>query len=369
MKIGFISPVDPRIERIAWSGTYYNTFQSIQSAGHSVEWIGYPNNGITDKLFRRISRFYFGKGNYVHTRFASWSHSKIPQKLLNKYDVIFIPGQAEVLAGISTDTPVIYYSDATIPLMIDYYWFGFSEKSIQEAKRIERKGLEKATLRLFSSNWAAKSATNDYGIDPTSIHVIPFGGGLDEKLIHPHLFTEKREINILFSGVDWKRKGGDIAVQAVKELNNRGINAALTICGIKELDPKIEALPFVKNVGFKNKNNKSDLLDYINVWENTDILILPTRAECSAIVFGEANGYGVPILSTDTGGVETYVKNGKNGQRLSLSATSTDYADVLQNWIENNQLRNLGEGALEMAQQANSWLAWQKTFNNILKLI
>lgn len=37
------------------------------------------------------------------------------KKELNNYDLIFVPAQSEVLAWIKTDTPIIYYSDATIP--------------------------------------------------------------------------------------------------------------------------------------------------------------------------------------------------------------------------------------------------------------
>lgn len=180
---------------------------------------------------------------------------------------------------------------------------------------------------------------------------------------------KKQKLNILFSGINWKRKGGDIAVSTIEELNSRGIEATLYICGIKDesLPAKLRNLDYIKNVGFLNKNKKTDLKKYLEIWEKTDIFILPTRAECSAIVLNEANAYGVPILTTDTGGLSDYVINDKNGIRMSLNAKGKDYANVIENWIKNNDLERLSIGARDLYITTNSWKAWGENFNLLLK--
>ncbi|TSA49979.1 MAG: glycosyltransferase [Sphingobacteriales bacterium] len=40
--------------------------------------------------------------------------------------------------------------------------------------------------------------------------------------------------------------------------------------------------------------------------------MVPSRAECYGIVFAEASSYGLPSVSTDTGGVSAVVKEGVN---------------------------------------------------------
>lgn len=54
---------------------------------------------------------------------------------------------------------------------------------------------------------------------------------------------------------------------------------------------------FVKYHGFLNKNKNSDNSKIIEMMREIDILLLPTLAECSAIAFSEASGFGIPIFS------------------------------------------------------------------------
>ena len=61
----------------------------------------------------------------------------------------------------------------------------------------------------------------------------------------------------------------------------------------------------------------------------TDFLVLPTRAECAGIVYSEAAAYGIPSITTNTGGIGDCVQDGVTGFTLPLSATITDYADLI----------------------------------------
>ena len=372
MKIGYISPTDPFKDKKEWSGTFYGLCQALQMNGYQVEWIPYKNNKLVNKLLARSYRLFWGKGSYIHSRMMSLYHTGSIKRNLSKFDLIFVPAQVDIVAGLKTDTPIIYYTDGTIPLMIDYYWFDFSNKAIKEAKKVEKRALTNASINIFSSHWAANSAIKDYKIDSAKVKVLPFGSNIDDSLVNykaRKYDLKKQKLNILFSGVNWKRKGGDIAVSTIEELNNRGIEATLYICGIKNenLPAKLRNLDYIKNVGFLNKNNESDLKKYLEIWEKTDIFILPTRAECSAIVLNEANAYGVPILTTDTGGLSDYVVNNKNGIRMSLNAKGIDYANVIESWIKNNDLERLSMGARDLYITTNSWKAWGKNFNLLLK--
>ena len=40
-----------------------------------------------------------------------------------------------------------------------------------------------------------------------------------------------KKIKLLWVGVDWERKGGHIAYSTMVELNNRGIETELIVCG------------------------------------------------------------------------------------------------------------------------------------------
>lgn len=369
MKIGYLSPTDPFQDKSNWSGTFYNLCQALTSAGHNVEWIPYQGKSVKQTILRVLFRLrYLGKGYPIYWEKIGRQRVKSIKKDLSDYDLIFVTAQSEVLAWLKTDTPIVYYSDATIPLMVDYYWFNTSRTSIELAERTEKRALDNATLKLYSSHWAAQSAIKFYKQDRRTVKVLPFGANLPSSVIQSNYnFKKGQTINILFSGVDWERKGGAIAVETVKKLVDDGYQAKLYICGIRDLDRKTASYDFVIDKGFLDKNNSDDLKEYVSLWKKADLFILPTRAECSAIVFNEAAGFGVPVMTTDTGGLADYVINGVNGYRMQLTDDSDKYALKIEQLIDDDELPKLSLGALKLYEQSNSWKAWGESFNRVLE--
>lgn len=368
MLIGYLSPMNPFKDRKAWSGTYFNTRKALEKAGHQVEWVSYRNGSLMDKLCSKAYRLVYGHGSYTHSRLASKLRVRSIKQDLSKYDLLFVPGQVDIVAGLNTSTPIIYYTDGTVPLMIGYYWFGFSNRAVKEAIAIEQKAINNASYVWLSSQWAADSVINDYHAESKKVSVFPFGAALDDdKIVQPSQY-DGQVLKIMFSGVDWVRKGGQIAVDAVESLNKRGINSELLICGIDALPNNLKNKAFIKNKGFLNKNNPEDLKKYLEAWQQANLLILPTRAECSAIVFSEAAAYGIPVITTDTGGIGTYVLNDVNGERLPLSANGKDYADVIEKWVKDKKLEKYSKGAKELYIKNISWDAWGKHFNEMFKI-
>jgi glycosyltransferase involved in cell wall biosynthesis len=108
---------------------------------------------------------------------------------------------------------------------------------------------------------------------------------------------------LLFIGVEWERKGGQIALDALHALQRSGIPAALTIVGCMPPGyatghfgiPALPSYPLLINTYAIEVSRLNDLL------RNSDFLLLPTRAECAGIVFCEASAYGIPVITTLTG--------------------------------------------------------------------
>ena len=73
-------------------------------------------------------------------------------------------------------------------------------------------------------------------------------------------------------------------------------------------------VPFLDMNVEKDRSRLTDLL------MDSALLLVPTRADCSPIAFCEANGFGLPAVSTDTGGVSSLVRDGENGLLLPLTA-------------------------------------------------
>lgn len=374
MNIGYFSPTNPFVDKKSWSGTYYSTREALELAGHKVTWIKYVDDSLILKLSRKFYTLFYGKGSFTHSRISSKLKVRTVHDDLEKYDIIFIPGQVDIVAGIKTNTPIIYYTDGTVPLMLDYYWFGFKKRAIKEAKRVEIDAAKNTSMNIYASGWARNSAVKDYKIPKEKTAVLPFGANLTysdidnmdlESLIEKR--SKHKQINIIFSGVDWKRKGGELVVAACKKLISDGYDVKLTIVGIRDLDSSILNLEFVHNLGFLNKEIDEQYQAYLNAWKNADVLMLPTRAECAGIVFNEASAFGVPVLTTDTGGIPDYVKNNINGYRLPLSASGENYALKLEEWIKEGKLSEFSKNARNLYETDNSWKSWGRKLNKLLQ--
>lgn len=366
MYIGYISPTDPFEDKTSWSGTYFNTRKAIEESGNRIEWVKYSESKLGAKICRKLYRIFFGKGLYDHSRLAGKICVKSIKDDLSKYDLLFIPGQSAIVSELKVDVPILHYSDATAHLMFDYYWFNFSDRAVKEAEVVEQNAIDNSAYNLLASQWAADSALKNYNAVNDKVFVLPFGSGIDEKLIQKATKYDKKKLKVIFSGVDWKRKGGEIAYETVRILNERGIKSELLICGIRDLPQYVKNASFVTNLGFLNKNNAEDLKKYCDAWKTSNLLLLPTRAECAGIVFSEASAYGVPVLTTDTGGIGSYVVNGVNGKRLNLMATADDYANVIESWIERDELSRLADNACAFYKNNISWKAWGKKFSEII---
>jgi glycosyltransferase involved in cell wall biosynthesis len=59
-------------------------------------------------------------------------------------------------------------------------------------------------------------------------------------------------------------------------------------------------------------------------------MVLPTKADCTPIVFNEASSSALPVMTTDTGGVASVVHEGVNGHLFDLDAPASAWADRIE---------------------------------------
>jgi glycosyltransferase involved in cell wall biosynthesis len=198
----------------------------------------------------------------------------------------------------------------------------------------EWRALQRCDLIIMSSQWAIDSAVNDYGVDPARTALVSFGANMavDWTGQDVEAFIADRPSDIcrlLFIGVDWQRKGGPAALAVAEELERRGIDVELTVVGC---EPEYEgAAPrFVNALGFGHKNQPEGAARLAELLRRSHFLILPTRADCTPIVFNEAASFGLPSLTRKTGGVPSVIEDGVNGLLFDLDAPASACADAVQ---------------------------------------
>ena len=96
-------------------------------------------------------------------------------------------------------------------------------------------------------------------------------------------------------------------------------------------------------------------------------LILPSRAECAAVVFAEASSFGLPSLGTKVGGIPTVIRDGKNGQTFSLYDNPEAYCDYIQALMSSRQKYN--ELALSSFREYSERLNWVVAGKKVYELV
>lgn len=369
--IGFISSSPPS-DRKASSGTAHAIAQQLKGMG-TLYWIPAPRSRyyrIMELVAKVLSRLFRKNISFGNTTLgAKTLASGIKSDLFDKCDILVAFFTGSKLGYVDLKgKPLIYLSDATFSAMINYYppFCRLWKWNIHQGIVLEKKAMDKSNAIVLSSKWSADSAVCDLKQSPEKIHMIEFGANISDKDIKSRKFKFDGMLNLLFLGVEWERKGGDIAVETTKWLNENGIPTQLHIVGIKSLDDKIKNLPFVQDIGFLNKNNKTEYNRLIDEIYHCHALILPTHAECSAIAFAEASAYGLPTFTFQTGGIPNYIENGRNGYMLAMNSTSEDYGRLIAQCLKDGRLERMTNSAKEVYLEKLNWNVWAKKMNNLI---
>lgn len=305
MKIGFISIWNLN-DRKGWSGTISN-LSDILSKEYSIVPIVVEKNKIEQcmKAIDFICSLGKRKNGFFRKKYTTYRfHKKIKENKKN-CDIYFAPAQSELISlGVPTDKKLVYLSDAVFRLMVGYYWSNIDSKLEQYLDYCEASALKRADAVIFASEWAKDGAVNFYQTDSQKIHVLPFGANMiDRYQGYKEHATDDNTIRLLLVGVEWKRKGVDIAIDCVRLLNKRQNKYSfdLTIIGVDKPASQ-EYEPYIHILGRLNKDVPEEYDRMISYYQNSDLFLLPTKAECAGIVFAEAAEYGMPSITHKTGG-------------------------------------------------------------------
>jgi glycosyltransferase involved in cell wall biosynthesis len=360
----------------SWSGITYHMFRTL-SLDYNIEWAGpviFPKwAGYIYRAWSQLNRLLnrkFTSHNFLYAFFSSLS---VWKKLRNNdYDFIVIgAGEPELFAFLRTNIPVIYIADTTFDLMVDYYpWHkGLYHKALRQGHLIEKKAIDRAFHLIYSSAWAANSALFDFGATASKLTIAPFGPSLlripTEEEIRTRQITSR--CKLLFMGTNWERKGGDIVCQAYKQLRESGFDCHLVIVGCLppfETGGDCEVYPNL------DKNDPVDSETLYNIFSGTDILISPSRADCTPVTFSEAAAFGIPVITSVTGGIPDIVVNGKNGFCLPYDAAPERYsASIRELWKDKENFLSLRLKSRKEYELRLNWNNWRKQFSEAIKTL
>jgi glycosyltransferase involved in cell wall biosynthesis len=382
MRLAYVTAYDS-LDVTKWSGTGYYISKALEDQGIKLVRIGglrHQKNPINIARHLWNTRV-LGKRDHAHRDPGFLrSYARQVSRRLNAIrqegvalDGIFVPGILPI-AFLETDLPIFVWTDCTFAGLLDYYpaWTNLSERSIRDGHEADRRGLQRADVLIFTSEWASVSAIEDYGCDRSRVHEVPLGANVAatrtpeiiDRLASNRL--EAKSIKLLLPGVNWQRKGCDFAIEVARCVNDLGHPAELSIVGCNP--PLGRTVPnFVNTHGFVSKAQPEGRAFIEREFEEANFLILPTIAECTAVVFNEAASYGLPVFTTDTGGTLSIVLNGKNGFTYSVDSDPARWAmDIVALLQDPDRYRAL---CLTSFQEFCTRLNWQSAGARVHKII
>jgi glycosyltransferase involved in cell wall biosynthesis len=301
-----------------WSGIPFNIMNRLKAQGHDVIAVDNlkPNTTFRGRVKGVVYRKLFDKlylvNRDLHTSARRAQDANRRIAATGAVEAIIAPQIGDV-PFLVADAPIITVHDATWFQLLDYYpgyeRRGYAKETIDGGIAMDKKGLERAAHCIFTSRWAAESAHRDYGISRNKLSVAPLGANLSRVPSREECenFLHRRGVGacrFLFLGKEWHRKGGDIAVTILSELERRGLSVELHIVGCK---PEGVLPRFVRSHGSLWKTEPHQAKQLEEIFQTSDFFILPTRAECFGMAICEAAAYGLPAVTTGTGGVPEVV--------------------------------------------------------------
>jgi glycosyltransferase involved in cell wall biosynthesis len=374
MKIAYITIFAPS-DIHAWSGLGVYILKALQSSGVQTEVIG--------NLKYQFDFIYKTK-EVVYTRLSSKKYHMLWDRILLKgfasqvekalassdCDLVFsIWGNP--IAYLRSEKPIVFWGDATLAGLMNFYpgYSNLCKETIRDGNKAEQLALSKCCLAIYSSEWAAKTAIKNYDVDPSKVKVVPFGANITTNRTTQdiHLILKHKSLEIcrlLFIGVEWFRKGGDLAIRVAGLLNQRGIRTELHIVGY---NPPEELPDHVIRHGFISKSTEQGSTMLAKLFSQSHFLLLPSKADCTPVVFPEACSFGLPVLTTNVGGIPTIIRDGKNGHMFPLEADAAAYCDTIERlWSSRQDYEQL---ALSSFQEYSKRLNWASAGQKVSNLI
>jgi glycosyltransferase involved in cell wall biosynthesis len=363
MRIGFLTHHNPT-NRNSFSGTAYFMREALEAApGVEVDVVARAAHerrdqgvrSLVDGLLRRMT----GRKSLKSARRDAAMARAVNRDLRTRPpDVIFSLASSFLIDRLDPmiRTPVVHVTDATPGYIREAYGKQLEAEAIERERRV----IARAALVLYSSDFMARRAEAEFGdMVRGKVAVAPFGLNMEE-VGPPELRPAPIEagIRLVFIGKDWRRKGGDFALDCLRWLRAQGAPASLTLIGSTPPEPPgegVEAIPFL------DKNRPEHYARFVERLRGAHFLLLPTRGDCTPMVVAEANAFGVPALVSDIGGLRTLVEPGKNGWLLRPDDGGETYGRrILELAADPERYLRLRRSTYERYRAKLNWEAWSR---------
>jgi len=201
-----------------------------------------------------------------------------------------------------------------------------NSKQIEESQKHMKEVIELIDI-FISPSHTLKDFFINQGIDKDKIQYLKYGFNTKKIIYNKKVFTKNSKINFGFMGRVIPTKGIKVLVDTFKKLPNE----KLSIYGNIGIQKRFLE---TKNIVFKGAYDNNNINTVLN---DIDVLIVPSIwYENAPLVIQEAFLAGIPVITSDIGGMAELVKDKING--FTFKVGSCEELEILIKNISNNPI-------------------------------
>ena len=316
-------------------------FDALRSVGetHYVGPIAPPI--IAHQKFRsKLLRILGGKGAFFF--FSRARLTRIAQAVnLTAADLDVFHGFTPWIAT-RPSHPYLALSDCTFRDYMNVFHLRekFADEDLIRIEQSEATWLKQARLVLFTSEWAARRAISDYGLNEACVKWVGIFGAIEEPLYDAYAGGN----SFAFISTDFEAKGGAIALAAFREIRRWRPDISLFVVGDAPVGLKE---PGVEVMGFLRKEIAGEHERLCSIFTSARALIHPTRSDISPHLIVEAGYFGCPVISSRRFAIPELIDDNVSGVLLD------DPADV--GALASAMMRLLEDGSAYQAMRRATW--------------
>jgi glycosyltransferase involved in cell wall biosynthesis len=195
------------------------------------------------------------------------------------------------------------------------------------------------------SEWYRRWLVEQVGVPAE--HVTVVGAGLNNPPAQRP--PDPARDRVLFVGVDFHRKGGDLVVEACARLRASGSRAiALTVAGPSRWPLSGPPPPWVRFLG------RVEPAGLASLYASHDVFAMPSRFEAYGIALLEARAAGLPCIARDAMAMPELVADGVNG-RLVLDDDIERLATVIDACLGDQAMLERTVAEAPEVRASHSW--------------
>ncbi|MGH7676974.1 MAG: glycosyltransferase family 4 protein [Gemmatimonadaceae bacterium] len=363
MKILFLCEGDAETPR-AFSGAARSVVQHLRAAGDDVvcgdcDVKGLARYAAALPMFspnkrRWVSRYHTGGWPFVlRTRRAR----EVFDELGRGADVILQIGATFQTPG-PERIPRFMYCDSNIRAAergraTGYSWASpLSSKEIDAIAAREEKVYRSINTIFTISEYLRQVFITDFAQSPDKVVAAGGGANLDVGRIAARKAVPPDPPTILFVGVDFQRKGGELLLRSFERVRERIPSARLIIVGPRDVQISQDG---VENLGFLNKDVPADLERLERAYASSHVFCLPTRFEPFGIAYIEAMLYGLPCVGPRAWAIPEMIFDGETGHTVQPE-NAEEMTNRLLQLLENPaQAFQMGQAGRRRAEATFRW--------------